>query len=417
MRKGVRHLFRARESARAVLLCALALALARAAAGQVAIRGDLVYTQAGEPIRDGVVVIRNGKIEAVGPASQVGVPEGVRLLRARVVTPGLIDAHSVVGLSGSLNQPHDQDQLDKAAAIQPELRAIDAYDAREKLVEWLRGFGVTTIHTGHGPGALISGQTMVAKTRGGTVDQAVIVPTAMIAATLGESAVEKDEKKSPGTRSKAVAMLREELVKAQEYQRKRGAADETKRPERNLKLDALGMLLKEEVPLMVTAHRHQDILSALRLAKEFGIRLVLDGGAESYLLVDELKAAKVPVIVHPTMTRAAGELENLSMTTAATLKRAGIPIALQSGYESYVPKTRVVLYEAAVAASHGLGAADALAAITIDAAKLLGLEKRLGSLEVGKDGDVALYDGDPFEYTTHCVGVVIDGQVVSEVVR
>ena len=150
-----------------------------------------------------------------------------------------------------------------------------------------------------------------------------------------------------------------------------------------------------------------------KLAKEFDIRLILDGASESYLLIDEIRAAKVPVIIHPMMTRAFKEMENMSFETASKLHDAGIPVAFQSGYESYVPKTRVVLLEAAIAAANGLSFEDALAAITIDAARMLGIAKRVGSLEVGKDGDVALYDGDPFEYTTHCVGVIIEGQVVS----
>ena len=129
---------------------------------------------------------------------------------------------------------------------------------------------------------------------------------------------------------------------------------------------------------------------------------------------DEIKRAGVPVIVHATMYRSYDETENLSFETAAALKAAGIPIALQSGFEGYVPKTRVLLFEAAVAAANGLGFEGALAASTIDAARLLGLEARVGSLEPGKDGDLALYDGDPFEYTSHCVGVVIDGDVLHE---
>ena len=160
-----------------------------------------------------------------------------------------------------------------------------------------------------------------------------------------------------------------------------------------------------------------DIASALRLAKEFDIKIWLDGAVEAYMLVDEIKAAGVPVIVHPTMTRAFGEHENLSFETASKLVKAGIPVAIQSGYEAYVPKTRVVLWEAAVAAANGLSFDQALRTITIDAAKILGIADRVGSLEVGKDGDVALYDGDPFEYTSHCVGTVIDGRVVSETVR
>ncbi len=166
-----------------------------------------------------------------------------------------------------------------------------------------------------------------------------------------------------------------------------------------------------------TAQRAHDIVAALRLANEFNVRIVLDGGAEAYLVADQIKAAGVPVIVHATMYRAAGETENLSMETAATLRKAGIPVALQSGYEGYVPKTRVVLFEAAVAAANGLTFDEALAAVTIDAARIIGVVERVGSLEAGKDADLALFDGDPFEYTTHVTGVIINGQVVSETAR
>jgi imidazolonepropionase-like amidohydrolase len=134
-------------------------------------------------------------------------------------------------------------------------------------------------------------------------------------------------------------------------------------------------------------------------------------------VIDEIKAAGVPVILHPTMARPFGEEQNLSMETASLLRKAGIRVALQSGYEGYVPKTRVVLLEAAMAAANGLSFDDALATITIDAAKILGINDRVGSIEPGKDADLALFDGDPFEYTTHVTGVVIDGKVVSEEVR
>lgn len=406
-------------------LAAVAVALVAAAedtAAQIAVRAQTLYTMAGEPIQDGVVIIRDGRIADVGPASRVRVPGGLRVVEAAVATPGLIDAHTVVGMAGYLNIPHDQDQLDRSDPIQPELRAIDGFNIRERLVEWVRGLGVTTLHTGHGPGAVISGQTMVVKTWGNSVDDAVLVPRAMVAATLGASSLESKPGKAPGTRSKALAILRAELVKAQAYGQKRQLSDESKRPARDLGLDVLLEVLDGTVPLLVTVHQHQDILTALRLAEEFEFRLVLDGCAEAYLVLDEIQAAQVPVLVHPTMQRAGGyrggsDTENVSMETAAKLRAAGIPMALQSGYESYVPKTRVVLFEAGVATAYGLSFEDALAAITSDAARILGVADRVGSLERGKDGDVALFDGDPFEYTTHCVGTVIDGTLVSDEVR
>jgi imidazolonepropionase-like amidohydrolase len=394
-------------------LAALGLA-AFPTAQDVAVRGRIVHTQAGAPLENGVVLVRGGKIAAVGPAGSVPIPAGLEVLEAAVVTPGLIDAHTSLGLAGALNYAHDRDELERSTALQPELRALDAYNPREELIAWVRGFGVTTIHTGHAPGAVLSGQTMIAKTRGDTVDEAVLKPLAMVAATLGGGAVHREDKGQPGTRAKAAALLREELVRTQAWMEKRArAAAESKPLERDLRREVLARVLEGEVPLLVTAQRAHDIATALRLAKEFDLRLVLDGAAEGYQLLEELKAADVPILVHPTLFRAVGEAENLSLETPGVLRKAGLRVALQGGYEAYVPRTRVVLFEAAEAAAYGLPFGDALALITIDAARLLGIEARVGSLEVGKDGDLALYDGDPFEYTTHCVGVVIEGAVVS----
>lgn len=394
----------------------LALLLAstlNGASGSLAIQGDVIYTMAGPKIENGVVLIRDGKIEAVGPAASIAIPSGVKTLKARVVTPGLIDAHSVVGLAGYLNHDHDQDQIEKSSPSHPELRAIDGYNPREPLVVWLRKHGITTLHTGHGPGAIISGQTMIVKTSGETVEEAVIEPVAMVAATIGEAAV-AEKGKSPGTRAKQVAMLRQQLIKASEYRKKSATAAADKKPARDLALEALLPVLDKKVPLLITAHRERDIMSALRLAKEFDIRIVLDGAAEAYLALEQIKSAGVPVLIHPTMARSFGETENLSKETASKLRASGIPFALQGGFESYVPKSRVVLFEAALAAANGLTFEEALASITVDAARILGIDGRVGSLVAGKDGDVALFDGDPFEYTSHVTGVVVDGEVVSD---
>jgi imidazolonepropionase-like amidohydrolase len=412
-----RSLFTAPPCLRIAMLALWLILLAAAPTmAQVAVRGETIYTMAGPAVKNGVVIIRDGKIAEVGPAASIKIPSGFKTLSARVVTPGLIDARSVVGLSGYLNQPQDQSQLERSSPIQPELRAIDAYDAQEKLVEWLREHGITTIHTGHAPGALVSGQTMIVKTHGKTVDQATLVQTAMIAVTLGRAGLGQDNK-PPGTPSKMVAMLRAELLKAKDYEAKRASAAEDRRPARDLRMETLVRALKGELPLLVNAHRATDIITALRLAKEFNLKIVLDGASEAYLVVDQIKAANVPVILHPTMYRAVGETENLSLETAATLRRAGVPVALQGGYETYVPKTRVVLFEAAIAAANGLSLEEALGLVTIDAARILGIAGRVGSLEAGKDADLALFDGDPFEYTSHVTGVIIDGQVVSQTVR
>ena len=444
---------------------ALALLLSVPADGQIVIRGETVYTMAGPPVKNGVVVIEDDKIVAVGPADQVDIPPNAEVLEAKIVTPGLIDAHATAGLTGIFNQSQDQDQLDSSEAIQPELRALDAINIQEELVGYLRGFGVTTLHTGHASRELISGQTLIVKTVGQTVEQALVKETAAVVATLGPAS--RRNQGSPGTRGKQMAMLRQELIKAGEYAEKVRRAeqrddeggeaeqdeangnggDEGERqgeeaaetngaerngsdtngsdtngakatpPARNLRLEALAQVLDGQVPLLVTANKAQDISSALRLADEFGIRIWLDGAAESYLLTEEIKRADIPVLLHPTMIRATGEYENLSFETAAHLVEAGIPVAMQSGYEGYVPKVRVVLFEAAITAAHGLSFEQALATITIDAARILQISDRVGSLEVGKDADIALYDGDPFEYTSRCIGVLVNGRPTGDPVR
>lgn len=377
----------------------------------LAIHAETLHTMTGAPIKNGLVLVRDGKITYVGPAEGQMYSMDHRGVRVKVVTPGLIDARATAGLSGVLNQPHDQDMLERSSPIQPDLRAIDAYNSQDPLIEWLRSFGVTTLNTGHAPGTLVSGQTMIVKTAGRSVDADVVNPAAFTAVALGNSGVTREAAKSPGTRARAIAMLRAELIKAQEYARKRQNADESKRPARDLKLETFVRALEGEQRLLITAHRHQDILAALRVAKEFNLHIVLDGCADAHLVLAEIKASGFPVMLHPTMARAHEDTENLAMDTAAKLKGAGIPFAIQSGYESYVPKTRVVLFEAAVAAGKGLGFENALRAVTIDAATILGIAERTGSIAVGKDADLALFDGDPFEYTTHCTHTVVGGML------
>lgn len=407
----------------ALFACGIAGAQTTAPATQpIAVIGETVHTMSGAPLTNGVILVRDGRIERV--AADLPVPDGYRVLRAKVVTPGLIDARTIVGLQGYLNEPREQDMLEKSSAMQPELRAVDAFNGRERLLEWLRGFGVTTIHTGPAPGALVPGQTMIIKTRGPTVDDGLLNPAAMMCVTLGSEGLSDERGKAPGTRSKGIAMLRGELVKAQEYQKKRERAAtrpatnpaDDKAPARDLRNEVLVKVLNRQIPVLITAHRARDILVAIKLAEEFGLDLVLDGASESYLMIDQIKQANVPVILHPTMLRSGGsgaETENVSMETASKLRAAGVPFALQSGYESYVPKTRVVLFEAAIAAANGLTFEQALATVTSDAARILRISDRVGTIEPGKDADLALFDGDPFEYTTHCVGTVIDGIVVS----
>lgn len=377
---------------------------------QVAIKGETVYTVSGSPIQNGVVLVKNGKIENVG--ANLSIPSGYKIYEAKVVTPGLVDARSMVGLSGALNIPVDQDQLERSGPVQPDLRAIDAYNPEETLVKVVRDNGVTTLHTGHGIGALVSGQTMVVKTKPGTPESVSVQPLAMLAMTIGPSV--SGNFPSPGTKAKQVAMIRTELIKAQAYLKKSTDKDSTKRPAEDIKMDVLAKLLKGEIKALITANNSTDIMSAIRLAKEFNLKLVLDGAAEAYRLIPQIKEAKAAIILHATMARNGGDMVNMSRESAAILTAAGIPVSIETGYEGYVPKTRILLFEAGQAIPYGLSFNDALKAITINPAKLLGLDKKIGTLEKGKDADIVLYNGDPFEYLTKVCSVFIDGEIVSD---
>lgn len=384
----------------------LSFGVADQAEAQIAVKGEIVYTISGDPIENGVVLIRDGNIERVGPANRVSIPSGYEVHEAKVVTPGMIDARTVVGLAGYYNEDHDQDQLETTHAVQPELRAIDSYNSREYLVGFLRSEGMTTIHTGHGPGAVISGQTMVAKTIGNSVDEATVHPAKMLSVTLGPGI--RGTFNTPGTRAKAVAMLRQELIRAQDYGKKRADGEIDSK---DLKMEALADLLDGEMTALVSAHTAHDIVTALRVQKEFGFPMVLEGASEAYLVMDEIKEAGVTVVIHPKMIRPFGEAKNSSMETAGKLVEEGIPVVFQSGFEGYVPKSRIARFEAAVAAANGLDHADALYSLTLGAAKLLNIEDRVGSLETGKDADLVLFNGDPFEYTTVAETVIINGEV------
>ncbi|MBV6510986.1 MAG: Imidazolonepropionase [Ignavibacteriaceae bacterium] len=372
---------------------------------QIAVKGGIIYTMDGKPVANGVILIKNGLIEAVGPASEITIPAGYTVYENKVVTPGLIDARTVMGLSGLYNQPHDQDQLEKSDPFQPELRAFDAFNPQEELLAYARQFGVTTINTGHAPGALASGQMMITKTWSPDQTANIMDSASYVAFTLGSSV--SYIYKKPGTRAKGISMLRQEFIRAQDYLKKKDNAP------RDLKMETMASVLRGEIGALITANTSVEILAALRLAEEFGIKITLDGAAEASVVLNEIKKAGVPVILHAPMARSYGDLKNASLETASLLKKEGISFAIQSGYEGYVPKTRIILFEAAMAAANGLGMEAALESITIGAARILGIDKKVGSITKGRQADIVLFNGDPFEYTSKACTVIIDGTVVS----
>jgi len=372
-----------------------------------------IHTATGEPLLDSVIMIEKGKITQVTPRKGFMFPEGVPVLTVAEVTPGLIDAHTVVGLSGAMNIPADQDQDERSDPLQSELRVIDAFNPNEPLLEFLCREGVTTIHAMPGRVNVIAGQTGIFRTHGRSVEAMTVQFPAGLLVNLGEVPKESFKGKMPDTRMGTAQLIRKTFAEAQDYRTKRAMEGDKKAP-RSLKYEALMPMLEGKRPVYFSAHRADDLVTALRIAEEFKLQPVLSLATEGYLVSNEIQRSKAKVVVHPTMQRIASSMETVNSSTVNTLalQAKRIPFAICTAFEGYVPKTRMLRAEMSVAMSQGLGPNGALRAVTIDAAELLGIADRYGSIAVGKVADLVLFDGDPFENATHVQFTIMDGQIV-----
>jgi imidazolonepropionase-like amidohydrolase len=357
---------------------------------------------------DRAIVVEGQRIQAILPRNQVEVQATDRVLSASDVTPGLIDSFTTAGLSGAWNIPADQDQDEPSDPNQADLRVLDGFNAQEPLLEFLRQNGIIVAHTTAGRGNILAGTSGVFRCDGRTVEDAALNKGFALLVNLGEVPKDSSKGKGPQTRMGVAGLVRKAFTDAQNDKAKPDPKA------KNPKLAALLPALEGQVPVIFAAHRADDIRTALRIAEEFKLKPVIALGTEAWMLADELAKKQVPVIVHPTMQRAAGSMETVQtlLANAALLKQAGVKVLLSTAFEGYVPKNRNLRSEAAMAAANGLGHAGALQAITADAAKFLGIDKDHGSIEVGKFADVVLYDGDPFEHATHVTQTFMKGQLV-----
>jgi imidazolonepropionase-like amidohydrolase len=376
-----------------------------------AVYAGLLHTIANGSITDAVVLVEDGKVKYAGPRAPFNLPERTPVLTAAVVTPGLIDAHSVMGLSGALNSKKaDQDQDETSDPNQADLRVLDGFNPNEPLLQFIREQGVTVIHALPGRANVIAGQSGIFRTHGTTAEKMSVRFPAALLVNLGEIPKATYPGKLPNTRMGTANLVRTAFAQAQAYGKKKAAGkDQTPK----MKLEALQPFLAKKAPVVFSAHRADDLMTALRLAEEFDLRPMLTLATEGYLVADKLAAVKVPLIVHPTMQRASTpETFNGHLGNAALLADRKVPLAICTAFEGYVPKTRVLRYEAAMAAVNGVGFDRALRSITLDAAKILGIDKQYGSLEVGKVADIVLYDGDPFEHATHVTHTILGGRLI-----
>jgi imidazolonepropionase-like amidohydrolase len=396
----------------------------------IAITNGRVLTITEGTYERGTVLIEGGRIVAVG--EEVVIPEDAEIYDAtgKVVMPGLIDAHCHVGLWPEGVGWDHSDGNEMTDPITPHLRALDAVHPDDPAFKELVAAGVTTVLTGPGSANLIGGQWVCLKTPPmPSVEQMVLLEPAGMKMALGENPkrVYKDQAKTPSTRMANAAMLRSALVDATNYldQWSRYESDQAayrakvengdtdaeapKVPERDLKLEALGKVLRREMKARVHAHRADDMLTAIRIAKEFNLDLTLEHATEGYKIADILAANGIPVTAGPILfSRVKYELKDMTPKNPGAMTRAGVTVAIQTDEMSAV---KYLTINAALAAREGMPEEDALKAITINAAKVIGVDNRVGSLEVGKDADIAVFSGHPFDYRSVAELVLVDGQV------
>lgn len=378
-----------------------------------------VMTMAG-PAFVGDVAIENGKIVAVGQNLSYSDAE-VRDVTGMTVMPGIVDPHCHIGMWEDAMGFEGADGNECTNPITPELRAIDAINPYDRCFEEAAAGGVTTCVTGPGSANVIGGQFVAIKTYGDSVDDMVLRFPVAVKAAFGENPkrVYNGKNQTPSTRMATAALMRKALIEAQEYNEKleRGKADPEKMPERNLGKEILARVIRRELPMKIHAHRADDILTAIRICREFKLRYTLDHCTEGYLITDKLKEALSEdcegIIVGPLLTdRSKIELKNLSFKAPKVLEQAGIEYAMMTDHpvtpEQYLPICT------AVAVREGASEEGALKAITINAAKITGIADRVGSIEVGKDADIAVFSGHPFDFRSRCVLTLVNGKVAHE---
>ncbi len=409
---------------RLLLLSAIAFA-PFAQAANVAIVADHLYTMdAGPQGGPGVVLIQDGKIEDVQLGADVKVPGGYQVIHGVYVTPGLIDAYTSTGVSGAYNIPADQDQDEATDPNTADVNVRDSLNPQDLLFRYVNAYGVTTMQVTPGPRNPIAGSAGIFKTTGPnspfrTADQQIVQPNSAMIFNLGEAPKETYGRnhKAPVTRMKTAEMIREALLQAKQYQEKwdkwkKDGSDASKQPSLDTKLAALAPVVSGKIPAIFNVYRADDIDTAIRIGAEFHLKYMLASVTEGYLIRDRIHEASVPSLVGAVMQPLEDmQTANATYENAALLEQAGVPVAIMTGYVGYVPKSRILLFEAAIAAANGLGLESAMRAITISPAKFLGIDHKTGSLTKGKDADIAVFDGDPFEYTSHVQDVLVQGEI------
>ncbi|MDT4933190.1 MAG: hypothetical protein QOK11_1082 [Pseudonocardiales bacterium] len=385
-------------------------------AGTVAITGGRIVPVDAPVIENGTVVIADGVITAVG--SDVQLPSDVTVIDAsgKWVLPGFVDAHAHVGIDEEAQGWAGDDTNEMTDPNGARMRALDAINPADQGFQDALSGGVTAVVVKPGSGNPIGGQTVAIKTWGRVVDEMIVKSPASVKSALGENPkrVYGDKKQLPSTRQGVAAVIRDALAKAQDYRAKRDHAAAKGEPfDRDPTCEVLVRVLDGELPWCQHTHRADDIATAIRLADEFGYRLIVNHATEGFLLADVLAERGIPCIVGPMFTtRSKVELRERTLANPGRLAAAGVEVALTTDHP-VVPINFLVL-QATLAVKEGMSREDALRSITVNPARMMGLADRLGSLKPGLDGDVVLWDGDPLDVMSRAVQVFVSGVPVYE---
>lgn len=382
----------------------------------VIIHGN-IKTMEQQDYTDGYLCIEEGKISAVGPMTEfqeeqwlMGKEVQVIHAKGNLVMPGIIEAHCHMGITEEKKGMEGDDCNENVNPITPYLRAIDAINPMDAAFGDALRAGITGAMIGPGSSNVVGGQFAFLKTHGRCIDKMIVKAPAAMKVAFGENPKVNfsGQNTSPSTRMAIASMLREELTKAKSYQKKR---NENPDQEPDFRYECWLPVLERKIPLKAHAHRADDILTAVRIAREFRLRMTLDHCSEGHLILAELKEAGVPAIVGPDMaSRNKIEVQNMAFKTAGLLSQAGILTAITTDHP--VSRIQFLPICAGLAVKAGMAMEEGLKAITIHAARICGVDDRTGSLAVGKDGDVAIFSGNPMEVFTRTLCTIIEGKIV-----
>jgi len=383
----------------------------------IAIKNVTIHTMTeDEIIENGIILINNGKICGIG--SNIIIPENTEIIDGKngFLMPGIIDAHCHVGMWEDGLGFEGSDGNETTDPVTPHLRAIDAINPVDRCFQEALDAGITTVATGPGSANVIGGTFATMKTYGKTIDDMVIDDCTAMKSAFGENPkrVYSGKKATPSTRMATAAIFRENLIKAKNYVEKQEASKNgiDKAPDFDMKLEALAMVIRKEIPLKAHAHRADDILTAIRIAKEFDLNLSLEHCTEGHLITENLKDEHIKaIIVGPSLSdRSKVELKNLTFKTPGILNKAGIKVSIMTDHP-VIPLQYISLC-AALAAREGMDEEEALRSITINPARAINVDHRVGSIEIGKDADIIIYNGHPFDLRNTIKFVMINGEIV-----